>query len=338
MRGSLRESLAKSSSRSSDETLGFDSDYEALSYCWLDGASKLEHTTMTIDGLQFRITKNLEADLYKFRLHEPRIGLWIDQICINQYDPMERSEQVQEMLHIYASAQRVHVWLGRSTEHSEVGMKALEFLCYRQRQHRRPPWNSLPTEIVRAGLEDVMSRLWFRRVWVVQEAAVARGVVMHCGPHSLSWLNTTREVLPFLRSIKLAVLSPQWISSRLQDVDMDLLLQLLQMQLTTGPGQRSFNRTRPPPDLLNIAYDMRHRSVMDPRDRIYGLLGLVDKKHHATLPIDYGMSWEEVYQHFEETMLKMSEQQVNSMQSFEAEWLKAERRSIANKETEKCIS
>lgn len=39
-------------------------------------------------------------------------GLWIDAICINQYDLDERSSQVANMEHIYRDARLVVVFLG----------------------------------------------------------------------------------------------------------------------------------------------------------------------------------------------------------------------------------
>ena len=42
--------------------------------------------------------------------------LWIDQVCINQEDPDERTMQVLLMREIYKKAAIVRVWLTKDTE------------------------------------------------------------------------------------------------------------------------------------------------------------------------------------------------------------------------------
>ena len=82
------------------------------------------------------------------------------------------------MRDVYAAAERVHVWLGCSAENSEIGIRILEDLCQDHGGNRLRCWGRLPPKSVRDGFEDVMNREWFRRVWVVQEVAVAREVVL----------------------------------------------------------------------------------------------------------------------------------------------------------------
>jgi hypothetical protein len=38
--------------------------------------------------------------------------LWVDAVCINQLDPVEKGHQVAQMGRIYENAERVVVWLG----------------------------------------------------------------------------------------------------------------------------------------------------------------------------------------------------------------------------------
>lgn len=51
--------------------------------------------------------------------------LWIDQICINQPDAVEKSSQLALMGEIYCKAQSVVIWLGAGTEDSN---RALQYL------------------------------------------------------------------------------------------------------------------------------------------------------------------------------------------------------------------
>src|SRR5450432_926340 len=61
--------------------------YVALSYTW--GTNVAEHV-IHIDGQKLTVSKNLHAALMALRLS--RQFLWIDAICINQQDLVERSQ------------------------------------------------------------------------------------------------------------------------------------------------------------------------------------------------------------------------------------------------------
>ena len=55
---------------------------------------------------------------------KPRL-LWIDAICINQDDIVERSEQVNKMASIYGSARLVILWLGEEAHESTLAVQTL---------------------------------------------------------------------------------------------------------------------------------------------------------------------------------------------------------------------
>ena len=87
--------------------------YEALSYVW--GTSK------QVDNISIRhgdnewpvdLTASLKETLLQLRFPDKPRRLWVDQICINQSDVAERSQQVQFMNRVYKHASRVLVWLG----------------------------------------------------------------------------------------------------------------------------------------------------------------------------------------------------------------------------------
>ena len=83
--------------------------YESLSYVW----GKLERCYEIIcAGQRVGLTTSLYDALRRLRqLDRPR-RLWADQICIDQDNEAERSQQVQFMNHIYKNASHVLVWLG----------------------------------------------------------------------------------------------------------------------------------------------------------------------------------------------------------------------------------
>jgi hypothetical protein len=115
-------------------TARFDEDpvYEALSYVW----GPTDHPGCVIlDGQAKSITSNLWSALTHLREYDQRHRqgdqdfkprcLWIDAICINQDDVLERNHQVQHMSRIYSRAATVLVWLGPAYDGSDLAMNAL---------------------------------------------------------------------------------------------------------------------------------------------------------------------------------------------------------------------
>ena len=91
--------------------------YESLSYAWGDSAAK---SSIHLNGQPFDVTINLAHALRSLRrqgddISDARI-LWIDAICIDQGNLLERSQQVQRMGSIYKTANQVIIWLGNYHE------------------------------------------------------------------------------------------------------------------------------------------------------------------------------------------------------------------------------
>ena len=85
--------------------------YTALSYTWgnLEKVKSIE-----VGGKRLKITQNLFGFLYSWdtsKLERPSL-FWIDAICINQTNLIERNYQVGLIKKIYTQAAKVLVWLG----------------------------------------------------------------------------------------------------------------------------------------------------------------------------------------------------------------------------------
>lgn len=81
-------------------------DYKCLSYCW---QTTVQDSAILVDGRRFGVTSNLLSALRSIRKRRERVLIWIDQICINQRDFVERGHQVSIMKHIYSRARQVVV-------------------------------------------------------------------------------------------------------------------------------------------------------------------------------------------------------------------------------------
>jgi hypothetical protein len=75
-----------------------------------------------INRQRFQITPSLALALFHLRPDAQPLQIWIDQICINQEDYDEKSEQVGHMEHIYRNCEETFVWLGPLADGSDALM------------------------------------------------------------------------------------------------------------------------------------------------------------------------------------------------------------------------
>ncbi|KAK3317063.1 heterokaryon incompatibility protein-domain-containing protein [Apodospora peruviana] len=94
--------------------------------------------------------------------------IWIDALCINQDDVVEKTAQIGQMREIYARANRIIIWLGPLSSHSDMAMDLLADLAERRRSADYSPLHFSTEDIV--ALQCLQKRSWWRRVWVWQEA------------------------------------------------------------------------------------------------------------------------------------------------------------------------
>lgn len=169
--------------------------YAALSYHW--GCSDATDVIL-IDDCIMRISRSLHDAIHQLQSYEQHLWLWIDAICINQNDSLEKASQIPLMGRIYREASLVVGWLGPAADGSDIAMKYLRYLGEmaaklpegEQRWSSRvelfrsllPEDTSRPDLIIPAEeIRAVFSRAWWLRIWVVQEAVLASKAYVVCG-------------------------------------------------------------------------------------------------------------------------------------------------------------
>ncbi|KAI0456656.1 heterokaryon incompatibility protein-domain-containing protein [Xylaria acuta] len=176
--------------------------YEALSYAW--GNTPSRHM-MRCNGEMMSITENLESALRHIRHPFARRVLWVDAVCIDQEDAEERGHQVQLMSQIFSQAKRVIVWLGEETSDVKGAFSVRPSRGYflgpegialtMPERKPRPSTLDFTMDNAAVSLSDgdllplvrLLERPWFRRLWVLQEAALAKEVIIHCGKKRVRW-------------------------------------------------------------------------------------------------------------------------------------------------------
>jgi Heterokaryon incompatibility protein (HET) len=94
--------------------------YEALSYTW---GPPNPQKYIVCHGKKLPITENCEAALRHLRLPLAGRLLWVDSICIDQFNIIEKNQQLRLMGNIYSRAKDVLIWLGLGTLESDIAFR-----------------------------------------------------------------------------------------------------------------------------------------------------------------------------------------------------------------------
>ena len=248
--------------------------YRALSYAWGDLTPSRR---INCNQSYIPVTENLASALQVLRDEAESCVLWVDAISIDQRNLKERNHQVSLMAEIYQNAMQVCIWLGSFPTDTDLTVNAkvwsqdgpqLNALNY----HEHETWNEL------------VSRTWFRRTWILQECCLAKEVIILYGRNSMPWA----RVVSFAkcRPHRKDMHKPSRFNSpkeHLQPIiELDRLREMVQ------------NGVRLP--LLAVLQLCRHREVSDPKDKVYAGLGMLASTVAKSLSeVDYNLLVEDLY-------------------------------------------
>jgi Heterokaryon incompatibility protein (HET) len=263
--------------RTEEVTLSQVPQYFAISYTW--GPPK-ETDIIALNGEPFSIRRNLWDLLQHFRLPHQSRTLWIDAICIDQSSIPERNAQVRIMGRIFAQAECVLVWLGEEDDGSDKAMKALRRFDHQELS----PEDFDQTRRWKKEITALMRRNYWSRTWVIQELFLASQLEVHCGKTSISW----RALERFANYLQ-ALPDHTW-SSRESVTDLAAIKSTFAFRLIQ---QKQISKV---PDLIDLMELSRFSQCEDPRDRVFALLSLADRKSNGdSLVPDYSQSVVQLY-------------------------------------------
>ena len=278
--------------------------YEAMSYVWGDMDDRVD---ILVDDRNFKITKNLHDALENLKLPTSIRILWTDQVCIDQYHNTEKQDQVHMMDEIYKAADGVIVYLGQSTEQTEIDMQHLQSFMERYGQREERPWSHIAVPELEQSVSRILTRPWFGRMWTVQEAVLARRITLQCGRHKIRWTCDLGTLRALVFRIKAAVVSPIYNLHRRDESELDWtpLLYILESQMRQAARREYFILQR---NLLDVAFDFRHRRSTMLHDMYYAILGIVESDQGGKLlDVQYNIPAEEVYERFRAAVQRISE-------------------------------
>ncbi|OBT67663.1 hypothetical protein VE03_03431 [Pseudogymnoascus sp. 23342-1-I1] len=252
--------------------------YEALSYVWGE-TNLIDPDLIILNGCGFHVTYNLWVALYALRDEKDVRTFWIDAICVDQDDLDERSSQVQLMREIYKGATRTVVWLGGESFWSLKLFEYLKSTTFKkgwdnegERQlvieSQLQVQDQLATDehvqkIIKRGLyNDLAQRPFWKRIWIVQEVVLASQVTILCGPDEMAWSSFALAIWNIDQIINVAMPSYNPAIGGL-------------LNLETIDCLREIRNLRSTFSLADLIACLRGSRATDPRDMVYGLLGLV---------------------------------------------------------------
>ena len=274
-----------------------------MSYTWGDPSQTRD---IFVDGLRVSVRSNLEAALRTLRRKRPvRRGLlvWIDALCINQDDIGERNREVKRMRAIYQTARDVVVWLGEESDDSAMAMEFVKKLAEScadgtddalGRELRASP------EMFGVGAWRAIGRLFIRpyweRLWIIQEIAMGNSQTpILCGDATVRWGHIYHGIYTFgSRHIDIFFSNIERecheASVRYSGLNRNKLIHLW------DEGEVQAGKKRP--QFLPMLDLGRKSTATDPRDKVYGLLGLMPPEVAAAVEPDYEKTIPEVYLSF----------------------------------------
>ncbi len=170
-------------------------DFVTISYVW--GESRPEsRVNIVVNGIKFPVAPSISPILELIRDHadfKKIQWVWIDGICINQEDTIEKNVQVEMMGRIYSRYKMTVAWLGKAETDTAAAMEMLADLSHREKMLRKdrndgkprmPPADLRQPDKWRP-LRRFFSMPWWKRVWTLQEFILARNLRFYWGDKSI---------------------------------------------------------------------------------------------------------------------------------------------------------
>ncbi|KAK3933541.1 heterokaryon incompatibility protein-domain-containing protein [Diplogelasinospora grovesii] len=264
--------------------------YEALSYVW--GGPEKPGSIFIGPGFSHRLatTASLHAALLRLRGRTVKRVLWIDAVCINQDDRAEKANQIRLMAEIYCRASRVIIWLGEPDGDEIEALQVIRAAAVAAAGEDDAPEVS-NGDTGRQGVISLIRRPWFQRIWVLQEAAAARNILVKHGTAEL-------DGYAFYLGLRWLQRSPgEVLSRRLETVYPAVYLMsgaiFRSKSYATRPSGEASLEIRPLGELV----DMYHaHQATNRRDKVFALLGMSSDGDldAAGLSPDYDIPWGEL--------------------------------------------
>lgn len=268
--------------------------YSALSYVWGDPSP----VASILINKKFRLplASNLHNALKDLRYSSESIIIWTDALCIDQTNKAELAHQVANMRHIYANAGTVRVWIDHDIDPSCQILQQCPNIQNGSLDDVKPEDVHFWSPVV-----DLLSNPYWQRLWIQQELFLAHSIQINCrktmltsvvtgwlltvvsdmstrfhdyGDARFSWLNEVINLDPFFGGFPIG---KEALAGREE----------CQRAL---PAVRIYTGNFAFGCLLSLFLGASSLKTSQPRDQVFGLLGLAIDFEPGDINIDYTLS------------------------------------------------
>jgi len=303
--------------------------YTALSYTWGDAA---DLRPIGVGPAILYVSWNLEQALLHLQHETDDLLLWADQVCINQQNDEEKTEHVQQMDTIFCDAEHVIAWLGsvgkgsdlvmdllsvigsdvdeeKGWEVNELDDESFQSIIHKSFVNFIPAFaNSKTIEMISTAFHQFCKRPYWRRLWIIQEFAVASKLDIMCGNLSIPSyklryaLDVIARILYYLEDLEETDESSKLVEAGHAITQaftssassyMEGVVTRRHRYQSSHPGENPLFYVLI--SSLVLECDYNHPECSDPRDRIFAMLGLADDALEFDEFPDYTMSCKDIY-------------------------------------------
>lgn len=255
--------------------------YQCLSYVW---GAEGDGEIILLNGKRFCCRKNL-SDFLRAAYFQHRMisrAFWIDAICIDQQNDLERNQQVAHMGDIYSKATSVIAWLGCDekiasffrlvTQLSEETHKMGDVVELWKREQAQ----------LQANWSAFWNNAYWKRAWITQEIFLANSVqiLAQDARIGLKEFKSLISIFPWIRETSAA-------SSESSDTARILSTYL---RVMAGEHQEHPNKinAKLKRRLIGLLHFLPFRESHLPRDQIYSLRAIAEDGY--LMPVNYETS------------------------------------------------
>ncbi|KAI4924114.1 hypothetical protein J4E85_008274 [Alternaria conjuncta] len=280
-----------------------DRGYEAISYTW---GTNAYGGLISIDGNDLPIPFNLELALLRIRDDEQERRIWVDAVCINTPNLVERSHRFSKVRQIFQNAETVLIWLG---EESENNPGALRFLSSTKTWNMSNEPSDKYLAMMWQSLQEFLMHAYFTRVCVVQEIVVARRIIVLHGTDSLDWTTMREAITIFYRRLVDRKIESEDANAKVSRA-ISFVSNIDKCSHWIG-GHGAYRGTWSPAlNLEELVFMFSTTESSDPRNKIHSLLSIavdVDAwESNERFPED-SRTWEEIQKVFYMSCMKYSQ-------------------------------
>ena len=236
---------------------------------------------MELNQTGHSVTENLEKVLRHLRFEHEDLILWIDALCINQNNIRERNEQVSMMGDIYAFASSVLIWIGEADALSDQTFDEMPSIA----QGHVDDWAK---KKVSNFYFDVYKRPWFSRVWIIKEMALpTQDPVVVCGLKAIAWSTFIAAWTVLARGLFKELGMVRKKDENVGEVTGDKVDVLAMTKIDVLNTIREKAQAGGGESFRQLFIDSRTSEATEPRDRVFGLLGMLKAEERAKISVNY---------------------------------------------------